>query len=180
MIPVKIDVKKYICILIIIFFILSICYNFLFGKKGSYINHKNSIIQLFFKPVNLSEFQKKTFVSRGEMECKRAIEEITGEKFEKKRPDFLKNVVSNKKLELDCYNEKLKIAVEYNGKQHYEYTPYFHKNKESFYNLRYRDEMKKKLCQENNVFLITVPYYIDLQDISKFISNELSKVRRSH
>lgn len=173
--PLKINFGKYFCITIVIFFILSIMYNFLFGKKGSYINHKNSIFQLFFKPVNLSEFQKKTFISRGEIECKSAIEEITGEKFVKKRPDFLKNVVTNQNLELDCFNEDLKIAVEYNGKQHYEFTPFFHKNKESFFNLKYRDEMKKKLCRENNVLLIIVPYYIDLKDIYGFIRREYNK-----
>lgn len=51
-----------------------------------------------------------------------------GVKFNPARPDWLKNPHTGRNMELDCYNEKLGIAVEYNGRQHYEYSPHFHHN----------------------------------------------------
>ena len=30
-------------------------------------------------------------------------------------------------MELDMYNKEIGVACEYNGKQHYEYVPYFHR-----------------------------------------------------
>lgn len=36
-------------------------------------------------------------------------------------PDWLIYSKTNCKLELDCYNEELKLAIDYNGEQHYNY-----------------------------------------------------------
>jgi hypothetical protein len=112
--------------------------------------------------------------SKGELACKQAIESIFNKKFEKIRPDFLKNVVTGKNLELDLYNQELGLCVEMNGRQHYEYVPYFHKNKEAFYNQRYRDEIKKMKCVENGIKFIEVPYTVKESDVYGFI---LKKVR---
>jgi len=80
--------------------------------------------------------------------------------FRKQRPTFLNNPVTGGtyNLELDCYNEELQLAVEFNGRQHYEYVPFFHKNKEAFLNQKYRDEMKRRKCYERGILLIEVPY----------------------
>ena len=51
-------------------------------------------------------------MSRGERKCKRIIQKIFRKPFTKIRPDFLKNPETNRNLELDLYNEELKIAVE--------------------------------------------------------------------
>ena len=95
--------------------------------------------------------------------------------FNKARPDFLRNPVTggNFNLELDCFDEGLRIAVEYNGIQHYRYIPYFHKNKEAFTNQKYRDFMKKQKCKDAGVLLISVPYTVELHNIKKYIENEL-------
>jgi hypothetical protein len=87
------------------------------------------------------------------------------------------NEVSGHQLELDCYNDELKIAVEYNGKQHYEFIPYFHSNKEAFQNMKYRDYMKQKLCSENGVKLIIVPYSVKHQEISDYIEKRITLPR---
>lgn len=115
--------------------------------------------------------------SKGEVECRRVMELIYGLPFNKARPDFLRNPVTgnNYNLELDCYNPKLKIAVEYNGVQHYKYTPFFHKNKEAFLNQKYRDDMKERICKENGVRLIQVPYSVPIEGIHSYLINELEK-----
>jgi hypothetical protein len=113
--------------------------------------------------------------SKGEDTCRKVFESIYKRPFTKCRPPFLLNVVTGSKhaLELDGYNEDLKIAFEYNGEQHYKYIPYFHKTKDSFYNQKYRDEMKRRLCMEHNVHLIEVPYHVS--NIRAFISEQLSE-----
>ena len=78
-------------------------------------------------------------------------------------------------LELDCFDPELKIAVEYNGVQHYQYIPFFHKNKEAFLNQKYRDDMKRRMCKENGVLLIEVPHTIKLEGIKGFIEKELTR-----
>ena len=115
--------------------------------------------------------------SKGEIECKRVLESIFNKPFNKVRPDFLRNQVTGNtnNLEIDCYNDELKLGLEYNGRQHYEFVPYFHRNKETFYNQKYRDELKRIKCRDNGIMLIEVPYNIKIQDIERFIKVELRK-----
>lgn len=127
---------------------------------------------------NVEGFNRNSSESIGERECRRVLEKLFKKQFIKKRPDFLKNTVTGSNLELDCYNEELKIACEYNGRQHASYVPIFHKNKEAYYNQKYRDLMKKQLCAQNGVFLIEVPHNVSVDKIEGFIINELKKHNR--
>lgn len=117
------------------------------------------------------------FISKGETECKRVLEKLLKEPFNKLRPDWLMNPVTghNKNLELDCYNERLKLACEYNGVQHYKFTPFFHKSKADFMNQKYRDNMKREKCKSKGIVLIEVPYTVKLENIERFIIDELKK-----
>ena len=72
----------------------------------------------------------------------------------------------------------MRLGVEYHGKQHYEYVPYFHKNKEAFYNQKYRDELKKRMCKDNGIILIEVPYTVKEQDIENFLTKQIRKYHR--
>ena len=74
------------------------------------------------------------------------------------RPDFLKNPKTKRNLELDMYDPITKIAVEYNGAQHYQNVAAFGNN---FKDQQERDILKRKLCEENGIVLIVVPYTID-------------------
>ena len=46
-----------------------------------------------------------------------ALKELLGETFVKIRPAFLLNPSTKRRLELDAYNEKLRLAVEFDGPQ---------------------------------------------------------------
>lgn len=70
--------------------------------------------------------RKKSGLSEVEYLCKKTIEKITKKEFFKVRPTFLKNPETNRNLELDLYNEELKLAIEFNGYQHYNFSPKFH------------------------------------------------------
>jgi len=116
--------------------------------------------------------------SKGEVECRRVLQNLFKRQFNKDRPDFLRNPVTggNFNLELDCFDSGMKLAVEYNGIQHYKYVPFFHNNKEAFLNQKYRDQMKRQMCKENGVTLIEVPHTIKVENIKDFLVKELKRV----
>lgn len=103
--------------------------------------------------------------------CIKSIEYLFGELFEKARPRWLINNQGNN-LELDGYNKKLQLAVEYNGMQHYKHIEYFYKTKEAFEKRIEHDLIKQKLCKENNVNLIIVDYTVKIKDMCLFIYNK--------
>ena len=116
-----------------------------------------------------SEFESKK-QSKGEAECKRVIEHIYGVPFQTQiRPKWLVNPSTGRCLELDLYNENLKLAVEYNGEQHYKYKPYFHKSFKDFKAQVMRDNIKIDLCDELGIYLITVPYNVPVEKIETYI-----------
>ena len=114
----------------------------------------------------------KCNVSIFEKECRRIFEKIFLKEFEKIRHPLLRNPKTNFKLELDGYNDDLKIAFEYNGRQHYRRNPLFH-TKQQFEELQYRDKVKSKLCKINRIELIIIPFNIRYDDLEKFITKKL-------
>lgn len=189
----------------IVFILLYALYRKITGKKGTWISvGKNRYVDVaknmlrttalnkmdIQKPsrrdagdnanYNYVENQSYQFMkeSKGETECRRSLESILKKPFAKARPDFLRNEVTGGvyNMELDCYNPELKIAIEYNGQQHYRFIPYFHRNKDRFINQRYRDVLKRKLCEENGVTLIEVPYTVPLNEIENFLRKKLREI----
>ena len=73
------------------------------------------------------------------------------------------------------FNKDLMVACEYNGQQHYNYVPFFHRTKDAFYNQQYRDKQKREVCKKLGIFLIEVPYTIQENSIENFIKKELLK-----
>jgi hypothetical protein len=107
--------------------------------------------------------------SKGEEICCRVLEDLYGVPFVKTRPNFLQNPETGKNLELDCYNERLGLAVEYNGEQHYKFPNVFHRSYEDFIKQVRRDRFKLDMCDANNIYLITVPYNVPHSKIRDFI-----------
>jgi hypothetical protein len=173
-----------VCFLLL-FFLIGALYQKLTGQKGTWSNTyylydlRKDIIS-YDKEVTTTSKNRRGD-SKGETECRRVLEKIFGRPFNKIRPNFLNNPVTDggHNLELDCYNHDLKLGVEYHGKQHYEYVPYFHKNKEAFYNQKYRDELKKRMCKDNAIVLIEVPYTVKENDIEGFLTKQIRKYYRN-
>ena len=127
---------------------------------------------------------KKTAAeSRGEKICRNVLEKFFNKPFQTCRPDFLMNPESGKNLELDCYNEELGLALEYNGIQHYVFPNKFHKTQDDFEQQVRRDEFKKNACQTAGIYLIIVPYSIPHNKLPKYIEYYLPENvlhRREH
>jgi len=111
----------------------------------------------------------KEFVSKGEKICCNVLSEIFNKPFTRVRPDFLKNPETSCNLELDCYNAELKLAVEYNGEQHYKFPHPFHKNINDFLKTVRRDRFKAEMCDLLGIYLIVVPYTVPHHQIREYI-----------
>lgn len=147
------------------------------GKKANERDGDFPIFPKYWLSPNKDKDHCKSLKENGkwlnEEYCREFMEYIFSEKFIKINPHWCKNPKTGRKLELDVYNDNLNIAIEYNGKQHYTYTPIYHKNVDCLYDQQYRDFIKKKMCLENNVYLITIPYTVKLEYIPVFIYSNL-------
>lgn len=130
-----------------------------------YINNKSKLKIKCEKNHEFSIMPKKLFIgqwcpycaqSRGENLCRKFFEDYFKSSFDKGYPKWLVNPLTKRKLELDGFNDKLKIAFEYQGEQHYVYPNMFHKNKKQFESQRKRDQIKRDLCLQNGVKLIEI------------------------
>jgi len=81
----------------------------------------------------------------------------------------------------DITSHDLKLAYEYNGMQHYKFPNPHHKNFNNYLKGLMSDLLKKKIANDNNIFLITFPYFVSkrLRNprlIQDFIIEELSNI----
>jgi len=174
-------------ILFVILFLLWVYYKKKNGllkipKTSRLTKVHDSILNIAFSLVDYAQYkedgdqpEKKQTRWKTETKCREIIERIMNAKFPSARPEFLKSPMTGYNLELDCFNKDMKIALEYNGKQHYTYTPYFHKTKRDFYAQVHRDDWKRKKCRELGITLIEIPYWVIDVDLRDYIIKELRK-----
>ena len=178
---IKNNLFESILIFCILFLLIYGFYNKIKNNKGTwsdfYYRDKDIENQDYYNREIRPKKRKPPTVSKGEAECKRVLESIFQRPFNKIRPYFLNNKVTGGdfNLEIDCYNEDLNLGVEYSGKMHYEYIPFFHKNYEAFLNQKYRDELKKRMCKDEGLILVEVPYTVKHENIESFLIKELKK-----
>lgn len=152
------------------------------NKKNKYIYEKVNYVSTHAKVIiickNHGDFKQNPNhhlsgkgcprrVHKAETKCVEHLENLSCVKFTKCRPKFLNG------MELDGYNEELRLAIEYNGRQHYQYDNFFHNNKKEFEEQKERDSIKKKICTDNNIYLMVIPYWT--KDVENFIRYEYSK-----
>ncbi len=101
------------------------------------------------------------------------LESHYGKGFPTAHPEFLKNPKTGRNLELDCFNEALKIGAEVNGEQHYVFPNSFHKTETEFTEQVWRDQFKKEQCDNTGTYLVTVPYWVDYDDIEHWVRYHL-------
>ena len=117
--------------------------------------------------------------------CSLVIQSLTCKRFISIRPDWLKNPITDKNMEIDDFSEDLLLGLEYNGEQHYKYTPFYHKEKYCAYDGKvvsgmrhfelqvFRDEVKKSLCDEQGITILIVPYTVKPEDVVSYILTKL-------
>lgn len=137
---------------------------------------ENHVWEARFDSIKFGQWCPQCSSGMSEQLCREIFEEHYGEKFPNVRPQWLSG------LELDGYCEKLGIGFEYNGKQHYEYIPHFHRNgEEEFKQQLDRDRRKYEICAKKNINLILIPYKFNCHKPDKlkiFILDAISNLTR--
>ena len=115
--------------------------------------------------------------------CRLIIETLTGRKFPSTRSiSWLRNPLTNRNLELDGYNEELRIGMECNGWQHYKVVPKFHKKSKLSSNEDmereldlqiFRDEVKHIQCSQHLIDLLYIPPTIERWRLYPYIYHKL-------
>jgi len=110
----------------------------------------------------------RIFTSMATSKLQRALGKALDQNFphfyvrENHRPEWLLSS-DNTRLELDFYIEEIKTAFEVQGAQHYQFTPFFHKNREDFEKRKRADQEKRDLCYGKGIRLIEIFTETDCQ-----------------
>ncbi len=117
------------------------------------------IIALALTLASRDEAQSKTGSARSKLEERiiRTLEDLTGARFDQAHPSWLTDERS-RVLELDGFNEKLKIAIEVQGPGHTK--PMRGESAKKYEQRVARDKLKHELCKKHGVHLITVDHKI--------------------
>ena len=127
-----------------------------------------------YKSIYKFKLCKKCKIYKNENICKTIFESLFNCNFTKIRPDWLINPKTNRKLELDGYNDLLKIAFEYDGEFHYKKVKSKNYTSKKVLDQQYRDSVKDKICFDNNILLIRIPYYIKKKDYQEYIIKSIN------
>lgn len=85
---------------------------------------------------------------------------------------WLRTSTGQMRLELDMWCEELRLAFEYNGRQHYEIVPRFHVGGAADLSQQQaNDLLKQNACSDQEVCLITIPYHIHKQS-SRYLAKK--------
>lgn len=141
-------------------------YYYIYSKRLAYQrpNEKNTPLSLVEAP-NLGKSHSETLAAS-------AFERVLQDRghdhkllIRNYRPTWLTNPSTGRAMEIDAYYPPLRLGIEYNGAQHYIFPNKFHPNtkkgREEFDLTVFRDQLKRKLAEEQNVKIITIPYYVD-------------------
>ena len=109
----------------------------------------------------------KSGSSSKEQLCREIFEKNTKHLFPAAWPKWLKSQ-NGQSLQLDGFCEELKIAFEYDGEFHYK--PHWAANQVQFDRLKQNDLDKTRLCSEQGVTLIRIPYF---EPIAQYIAQRL-------
>lgn len=93
--------------------------------------------------------------------------------------DDLRNPKTNKKLRIDLYLEDYNIYIEFDGKQHYEYSKKGLFTRKEFDEIKYRDTLKDEYCEKNNLKLYRINYKEnEIEALKKILSSTTIETKR--
>lgn len=114
------------------------------------------------RPHHRSTHRRHFTHSKGEILTAERFDEWRGLRVQRNvRLTCIINPETGHRLELDCYDPTTRIAVEYDGVQHYKYPNGFHRTVVEFEAQRRRDRYKDQAARREGIHLVRVPYWVD-------------------
>lgn len=113
---------------------------------------------------------------KGEEITRQILEKLFDKKFPKFRADWLRNPITNYKMEIDGCNMELKIAFEYQGNQHFTIDGHYIKSKKNLNKRMSMDEIKSDLIKKEGIRLLIINEIKEknLSQFKKAIAKQLS------
>ena len=133
-------------------------------QKKLYINDKNG-------EKRKIKVNQKSFENR----IRKILTNYFQKEFKCVRPNWLKNVLTGRNLEIDMFCEELKLGLEYHGIQHIKFLPHFHKTEDKFKDQLLRDQLKVRLCKEHGIKLIII-YHYEIENGDDILDSEILKL----
>ena len=117
-------------------------------------NHKAGIC-----PICSIRYSEKTIL--------KFLNEHTKYEWKSVFPSWLKYKKRN--CQIDAYCEELKVGIEIQGRQHFEFPNYWHKTKRDFIDQQLRDQFKKDKCKELKVKLLEIKTFEFYKNTDKML-----------
>lgn len=110
-------------------------------------------VSLKIKSLGLGWIRKgRGFASRGQASLAAVIKKLLP------REEIICEYPIGDRLRLDIFCPKYQLAVEYHGRQHFEYIEFFHKDAHGFDEHYKRDMRKVEICKERGIALVVFRY----------------------
>lgn len=143
------------------------------AELGQTLRSKGASIPVYPLSWPAPPANKGSYSSVGERYLIECAEHLFNRKFDKCRPCFMKNTDTGRNLELDGYCSDIGIALEYNGIQHYVWPNFTNSSFDEFEKQVERDSMKRRMCEDNGICLIVVPYTVSLERMPDYFYSKL-------
>ena len=115
--------------------------------------------------------------SKFELHIQKLLERITGKPFPTAYPKWL--TYKGRQLELDGYNEGLKMAFEAQGPMHSRYDHRYDPTYEKYYRRLENDCAKKKLCKRRGIDLILIHYDLPKHLLELYMRSRIYDIYKS-
>lgn len=112
--------------------------------------------------------KRKIVISQGEQVCGLCLEKLELEA----RSQFRISALPRYRYDYQFMYQDRQYLFEFDGVQHFNYTPWFHRSMRSFYNQRRRDLLKSAVAVMQGYYLIRIAYQ-DLVDLEFHIRKAL-------
>jgi hypothetical protein len=101
--------------------------------------------------------------------CRAILEAVFQRPFPSQRPQWLQGTCG-RSLELDCYNAELRLALEYQGRQHFEEIAFYGEGR--LVGQQERDALKTETCKKYGVRLLVISDEVSLEELYECIIDE--------
>jgi very-short-patch-repair endonuclease/Zn finger protein HypA/HybF involved in hydrogenase expression len=145
--------------------------------KTEYVNSRNKVIITCNKHGDFTQKPNAHLNGQGCPVCNESVgERCIGNFLNNNNICFIReksfeNCTYKKKLQFDFFLHAINVCIEYDGIQHFEPVKHFG-GQHRFNDLKIKDEIKSKYCNDNGIKLIRIPY-TEFKNIEIILKNEL-------